>query len=243
VATKLSFIAQLKERIGALDGIEVLEVGSGSGLASILLAQCGCKAHALDHWPASGEYISLLEREYKVKVQFTRGDAQYLPFEDESFDIVFNFGVLEHYSPEVQLRILSEMTRTTKKWIFVAIPNYHPSSAFSLFRDNSPQYDKDTRHKAINLKALCQTCNLQIAHEDGLSIYVTREELGDNNPEIGEFYRGISALLPKSQYEHSDIEWLVKSELALSAEDRLRFGFLNYVLARKRRTTSAGRYP
>ena len=51
-------------------------------------------------------------------VPLWQGSAQVLPFEDNSFDVVFTSGVLIHISPEDLPKAMSEIHRCTRKYIW-----------------------------------------------------------------------------------------------------------------------------
>ena len=62
-----------------------------------------------------------LFKERGAKAKFILGDISSLKFEDNSVDLVFNQGVIEHFQkPEESLK---EMIRVTKKRIIVIVPN------------------------------------------------------------------------------------------------------------------------
>ena len=46
-----------------------------------------------------------------------------IPFPDKTFDLVWNEGVLEHFSLREYNKALSEMTRVSKNWVLVDVPN------------------------------------------------------------------------------------------------------------------------
>ena len=50
--------------------------------------------------------------------QFKEGNLNNIPFEDESFDLVFTRGVLIHIHNDDLDNILKELFRVSKKWIF-----------------------------------------------------------------------------------------------------------------------------
>ncbi len=49
----------------------------------------------------------------------------HMPFEDSTFDIVFNADFLEHYSSREIIVALKEMGRISKERVVIAIPNHY----------------------------------------------------------------------------------------------------------------------
>jgi len=51
-----------------------------------------------------------------------RGIGEYLPFKDNSFDLVISNSVLEHV--QEPCKVIKEMVRVSKKYVFIHCPNY-----------------------------------------------------------------------------------------------------------------------
>lgn len=72
------------EILGSLKDKKVLDVGAGTGRLSLDLSSAGAKVTALD---VSEEMLKVLKRK-NVRIETVVGDAESLPFEDNSFDVV-----------------------------------------------------------------------------------------------------------------------------------------------------------
>ena len=62
-----------------------------------------------------------MSKDYKKKKKFIKvvnGSADYLPFKNNSFDLVFTNNVLIHISPKEINNVVDEIYRTTSKWIW-----------------------------------------------------------------------------------------------------------------------------
>jgi ubiquinone/menaquinone biosynthesis C-methylase UbiE len=114
--------------LGDLSGKKILEVGCGSGYASLLLSEAGAFCTLMDSSEGALKYSENLLQKIGVnknKINYVLGSAEKIPFKDNSFDIVHNCGVLEHYNDEQIKRILFEMKRVTKRGgqVIVVLPN------------------------------------------------------------------------------------------------------------------------
>lgn len=72
------------EILGSLKDKKVLDVGAGTGRLSLDLSSAGAKVTALD---VSEEMLKVLKRK-NVRIETVVGDAESLPFGDNSFDVV-----------------------------------------------------------------------------------------------------------------------------------------------------------
>ena len=99
----------------------ILEIGCGSGLTSILLASVGYRITAID---ANRELIQAMKQFTNVfsNLNFHQMDMFQLDFRDESFDLAFSQGVLEHYSDEDIVRSLVEQKRVAEI-VVIDVPN------------------------------------------------------------------------------------------------------------------------
>ena len=89
-----------------------LEVGAGSGRLSRFLARSGLRTFCLDYSIEALVYARIhCEREGAQGV-YVLGRAEHLPFDDNSFDVVFSTGLLEHF--ENPMPIILEMVRVLK---------------------------------------------------------------------------------------------------------------------------------
>ncbi len=80
----------------------VLDLGSGRGHFSYLLADLGMKVIGLDYIEELKEKNNQFVKEhgYAGRVAFMTGDVLSLPLKEESFDVVTDFGTLQHILPE-----------------------------------------------------------------------------------------------------------------------------------------------
>jgi ubiquinone/menaquinone biosynthesis C-methylase UbiE len=114
----------------ALRGKDVLDVGCGSGIATQLFAEAGAKVTAVDltEWAVATTRRRLDAFGLQGNVQ--QEDAERLPFEDDSFDLVFSWGVI-HHSSDMD-RALSQLVRVCRPSGQVVLMVYHRRSLFFL---------------------------------------------------------------------------------------------------------------
>ncbi|HTR80246.1 MAG TPA: class I SAM-dependent methyltransferase [Bacteroidota bacterium] len=102
-------------KITDLKGKKILEVGAGTGRDSFPLVEHGGEVYQLDYSINSLEIMKRLADEEHIPVSIIGGDTFSLPFHDETFDIVFHQGLLEHFRPQAAEALLKENIRILKK--------------------------------------------------------------------------------------------------------------------------------
>jgi len=125
------------EAIAMLDidsGDRVLDVGCGTGFATEGLLQHTDRVHGLDQSPHQ------LEKAFEKfgkrgSVSFYLGDAERLPFADDTFDVVWSSGSIEYWPNPVVA--LSELRRvaTPGGQVLVVGPDYPNSTVFQKAAD------------------------------------------------------------------------------------------------------------
>jgi len=94
-------------------GKEVLEVGVGAGTDFIQWARAGARAHGIDITEeAIRNTRQRLELNGLTCESLQVADAERLPFPDESFDLVYSYGVI-HHTPDT-VKALEEIVRVMR---------------------------------------------------------------------------------------------------------------------------------
>lgn len=103
------------EKMGALGGKKVLDLGCGAGEASVYLAGRGADVCALDVSEGMLDLCRKIASKFNVsdRVHVYSGFAEELPFPDDTFDFVYCNGVLHHVASID--RSLAEIKRVLKK--------------------------------------------------------------------------------------------------------------------------------
>jgi SAM-dependent methyltransferase len=116
----------------------VLEVGCGTASHSCLLSYFGAHCFSLDRNAAAMVAAAETKRRFGGRNQVVRGDAFYLPFVDDAFDVCFSAGVMEHFSDDDIVWLLREQTRVGKRVVFSVPSDHYPLREFGDERRLSP---------------------------------------------------------------------------------------------------------
>lgn len=99
---------------GDLGGKKVCEVGCGAGVMSSILASRGALVTLVDISQKSLGFAEDFFQRSGLQAQFVLCDALDMPLENESYDIVWNAGVIEHFFDDGKIKLLREMMRLVK---------------------------------------------------------------------------------------------------------------------------------
>lgn len=119
---------------------KILEVGLGTGSMSIFFSYLGCDVTGLDNDKNILKKAGNLSRKLNGRVKFVYGGAFKLPFKDQSFDVVFHQGFLEHFSDEQIIKLLDEQIRVGRIVVFSVPNNFYPTKDFGDERLLSKKY-------------------------------------------------------------------------------------------------------
>jgi SAM-dependent methyltransferase len=111
-------------RIGIPAGSNVLDVACGTGNTAIPAAKAGASVTGVDIATNSLEQARQRAESEKLNVRFQEGDAEELPFQDRSFDVVLTmFGAMFAPRPE---KVAAELLRVCKPGGLIAMANWTP---------------------------------------------------------------------------------------------------------------------
>jgi len=94
-------------------GKKVLEIGVGAGTDHLQWAQAGLDCYGVDLTDAAIQTTQKHLELYGLKSNLQRIDAEKLPFDDNTFDVVYSWGVI-HHSEKPEL-IIAEIKRVLKE--------------------------------------------------------------------------------------------------------------------------------
>jgi ubiquinone/menaquinone biosynthesis C-methylase UbiE len=126
VGRSLQLVSEnLCEAVDVIPGEDVLDVACGAGNTGIAAARRFAKVTGLDYVPGLLDHARERSRAELIDdATWVEGDAQQLPFPDNSFDIVMStFGVM--FAPDQQ-RAADEMVRVCRPGGRIAMANWTP---------------------------------------------------------------------------------------------------------------------
>jgi SAM-dependent methyltransferase len=131
-----SISSHLVRTLNVHSGEDVLDIACGNGNTAITAGRKGANVTGID---ITTELLDLAVEEAKIAqvdgITWKEGDAQNLPFEDESFDVVLStFGHM--FAPQADL-VAKEVIRVTKKGGRIGFTTWPPELAIgSIFKVN-----------------------------------------------------------------------------------------------------------
>lgn len=112
-----------------LKGKRALEVGCGLGAHTEMLCRAGALVTAVDLSPTSVEVTRRRLRLKGLKGEVLEGDAESLPFPNETFDYIWSWGVI-HHSPNT-IACAREIVRVLRPSGQFGIMLYHRNSMYN----------------------------------------------------------------------------------------------------------------
>ena len=92
-------------------GMDVLDVGCGTGIQLASYPEAGCLVSGIDASPAM---LNVARRRLGQRADLRLGDAAHMPYPDGAFDLVLAATVLHEMPPEVRGTVLDEMKRVLR---------------------------------------------------------------------------------------------------------------------------------
>lgn len=193
--------------VGSVEGKNVLSVGCGEPLIEFGIAARGAKRIVgLDIVPEiSGSLATTAAKltsggfdvpaDYPDRMEYVQYDGSVFPFEDESFDAVYSWGVFEHVADVRQ--VLSEMRRVIKRncWGLVSVFPWFPSYYGSHLSDyiaepffHLKESDEWTKEK------LEVYCNAHPEARDLVGRHMWQEFKSLNRKSPEQFYRDVRSI-------------------------------------------------
>jgi SAM-dependent methyltransferase len=132
---------ELCETVDLCEGARVLDVAVGNGHAALAAARRWCEVTSTDLAPDLSDRAGQRSEAENLGVRFVAGEAEALPFGDQSFDAVLSaFGAMFAVDQE---RAAAEMIRVCARGGTVGLANWTPdgfvAELFRVIQRHSPQ--------------------------------------------------------------------------------------------------------
>lgn len=129
--------ADFVARIDLKAGNRVLDVACGTGNSAIPAAKAGAKVTGVDIATNLLEQARKRAASEHLEIRFEEGDAEQLPYADQSFDVVLSmFGAMFAPRPE---RVAAELLRVSKPGGLVAMANWTPHGFIAKMTEATAQ--------------------------------------------------------------------------------------------------------
>lgn len=102
-----TIVARLKATFGAIDGLKTVELGSGRGDLSVLLAREGARVTLIDYSDVALELAGRRFKRLGLDARFARADmlGEMGAWRD-AFDVSASYGVIEHFKGRDRTRVV-----------------------------------------------------------------------------------------------------------------------------------------
>jgi 2-polyprenyl-3-methyl-5-hydroxy-6-metoxy-1,4-benzoquinol methylase len=136
----------VKNEIGNLRDIKVLDIGCGDGVLSYLFAKEKADVSGLDYSDIAINFAK--EKTKKYNIDFRQGSAYELPFKDNSFDVIISSDVIEHL--EDVFLYLSEIKRVAKNDALIVISTPIKYTEYPLDKEHVIEWFPDEYREVID---------------------------------------------------------------------------------------------
>ena len=159
---------------GSITNKKILEVGAGMGGDSVFLAKKGADVTVLDFSREALEQVKENAEKEGILFNYVEADALDMPFKNDSFDIIFHQGFLEHFNnPEDYLK---EQHRVLKKggYLIVDVPQKY--TAYTIKKHFAIRQNKwfagwETEYSPRELRSIMEKCGFSVVNMYGWGYY------------------------------------------------------------------------
>jgi len=151
------------------DSSSILEVGSGSGMLVSFFQKLGLFSVGMDR---SMMPLNVAKSKFGAS-NLISGDMFQIPFKSNSFDVVWNEGVLEHFKEPTNLAACKEMSRVSKNLVIIAVPNRYtvwPIRKTLLKAVKKWPYGYEESYSPNRLKKLMENSGLRVEAIKGIRV-------------------------------------------------------------------------
>ena len=112
--------------LGDTSGKRALELGCGAGEGAVYFALQGADVVATDISQGMLDVAQRLAAHHGVSIQTDKSPAEALPYDDESFDVIYGNGVLHHVDFRKAVREAARVLKPGGKAVFIEPLSYNP---------------------------------------------------------------------------------------------------------------------
>ncbi len=165
-----------------VENLKILEAGAGTGTSSLQLAKLGAQVTLVDYSMIAIEKMKKMYNNNQIEADFICGDIREIERPNHSYDIVFNSGVLEHFSYSEQVNILKEMTRICKTNGLILTMN--PNAKCLLYRiwkqtlESQDRWIYGEEYPVVSLDNQFRDAGLHLLREYSIGFDVSVEQFG-----------------------------------------------------------------
>ena len=116
----------IQKKFGSIDNLNTIELGSGMGTVSLLLALQGANPTLVDNNDVALQRAKELFNYFNIKPKIRNEDMFSLDMNDElKFDVCLSVGLIEHFTGEKRKEAIKAHVRTVKKkgLVLLVVPN------------------------------------------------------------------------------------------------------------------------
>ena len=205
-------------------GHDVLDVATGSGNVALVAAQRGANVTGLDITPELFEAARRRAAEAGVDCEWIEGDAEELPFEDNSFDRALSaFGTM--FAPRHE-RAAAELVRVTKPGGVVAVAAWTPEGTngqmFRTVASHMPPPPPELKPPSLwgdeeHIRSLFEPLGVELEFERGQVDFAddsVEKWLAYGEEKLGPMVMARAALEPQGKWDalHADLAALYERE-------------------------------
>ncbi len=150
-------LAYLNQQLDLSKIRSALDVGCGDGFSTFYVAQKVNKVWALDR-----SRLMLGRHPLRKARRLAAGDITRLPYQDNSFDLVYAWEVLHHLSAPRDA--VAEMMRVSREYVLLIEPNRNNPAQF-IFALLDPEHRWVLRYSLRFLSNLARDAGLEIVHD------------------------------------------------------------------------------
>lgn len=188
------------EKIVNVKGKKILEIGAGMGGDSVYLAKKGASVTTIDYTEESLSAIKENAKKEKVVLSVRKEDARELSFKDESFDVVFHQGLLEHFKDP--LAILKEHVRVVKKGGYLLVDVPQTFTTYTIKKKIAIMQGRwfagwERAFSIGELELLCRAAGLTVVRSYGWGYYGKLYDL--RNLRLGDWYESLWQWIERSR--------------------------------------------